>query len=93
MRLLTAVAAALLLSGVSATVAAAAAWSQQQELSASDGANSDLFGWSVSVSSDGNTALVGAYSKNSSTGAAYVFSRSGSSWIQQQELTASDGAS
>ena len=69
-------------------------WSQQQELTASDGAGEDRFGWSVALSSDGNTALVGApfkFGSNTYQGAAYVFTNSGGSW-SQQELTASDGA-
>jgi hypothetical protein len=49
------------------------AWTQQQELTASDAADNDRFGLFVGLSGDGNTALVGAYSKNSSTGAAYVY--------------------
>ena len=69
-------------------------WSQQQELTASDGSANDAFGYSVSVS--GDTALIGAWEKtvNSLTyqGAAYVFVLSGGTWSQQQELTASDGA-
>jgi nucleoside-specific outer membrane channel protein Tsx len=64
-------------------------WSQQAELTASDGASSDRFGASVALS--GSTALVGDPYKNSSTGAAYVFVRSGTTWSQQAELTASDG--
>jgi uncharacterized protein (TIGR03437 family) len=64
-------------------------WSQQQKLTAADGAASDQFGLSVSVS--GDTAVVGALGKNANRGAAYVFSRSGGVWSQQQELTASDG--
>jgi hypothetical protein len=70
-------------------------WSQQQELTASDGAAGDQFGFSVALS--GTTALVGAYNKtvgsNVVQGAAYVFTFNGSAWIQQQELTASDGSS
>ncbi len=65
-------------------------WSQQQELTATDGAASDSFGYSVSLS--GDTAVIGAYSKNRAQGAAYVFVGSGGQWSQQQELTASDGA-
>jgi len=65
-------------------------WSQQQELTASDGAAFDEFGVSVSVI--GDTALIGAISKNAYQGAAYVFVLSGGVWTQQQELTASDGA-
>jgi hypothetical protein len=65
-------------------------WSQQAELTASDAAANDHFGSSVAVS--GSTAVVGAPGKNSNTGAAYVFYPSGSTWSQQAELTASDGA-
>ena len=71
-------------------------WSQQQELTASDGAASAYFGISVSLSADGSTALIGAYAANvgvnTAQGAAYVFVLSGGTWSQQQELTASDGA-
>ena len=70
-------------------------WTQQAELTASDGAAGDNFGISVSVS--GNTAVVGAYGKtlnsNLGQGAAYVFLQSGGTWNQQAELIASDGAS
>lgn len=64
-------------------------WTQQQELFASNGASQDMFGSSVSLSAD--TALIGAAAVNSQTGAAYVFVRNGTTWTQQQELTASDG--
>lgn len=49
------------------------------------------FGYGVSLSANGSTALIDAIGKNSFTGTAYVFSRSGTSWSQQQELKASDG--
>jgi sugar lactone lactonase YvrE len=71
-------------------VRSAGVWSQQQELTASDGAMGDQFGTSVSVS--GNTVVIGAYHKGNAQGAAYVFVRSSGMWAQQQELTASDGA-
>lgn len=69
-----------------------ATWSQQAELTASDGATGDWFGWSVAVS--GSTALVGAtaYGDTSRAGAAYAFVRSGATWSQQSEITASDSA-
>jgi hypothetical protein len=66
-------------------------WTQQQELVAGDGATGDVFGSRLAI--NGTTALVGAMRKNSSTGAAYVFGQSGTTWSQQQELLASDGAS
>jgi hypothetical protein len=69
-------------------------WTQEAELAANDGAVVDAFGSSVSVS--GGTALVGAPARQVGTaadeGAAYVFVQSGTTWTQQAELTASDGA-
>jgi hypothetical protein len=64
-------------------------WTQQAKLTASDGAAGDGFGFSTSVS--GDTALVGAPYDDLSRGAAYVFTRSGTSWSQQERLTGSDG--
>ena len=46
------------------------------KLTASDGAASDAFGSSVSISSDGTTALIGAHlddDKGANSGSAYVF--------------------
>jgi hypothetical protein len=64
---------------------------QQQELTAADGIGSDLFGFSVALSADGRTALIGAVNRNNGQGAAYVFVLQGHTWVQQQELSASDG--
>jgi hypothetical protein len=63
-------------------------WTQQQKLASSDMAANDYFGRMVSIS--GDTVIVGAYGKNSHTGAAYVFTRSGTTWSQQQKLQSSD---
>jgi hypothetical protein len=72
-------------------------WTQQAKLLASDAASSDTFGFSSSISADGNTALIGAHledtSPNTNNGAAYVFTRSGTTWTQQAKLLASDAAS
>ena len=67
-------------------------WTQSQELTASDAAISDFFGYSVGVS--GTTAVIGAYEHGAtSAGAAYVYGQGlTGSWALQQELTASDGA-
>ena len=65
-------------------------WGQQAELTANDAATGDNFGSSVALS--GTTALIGALYKKTSTGAAYVFVHTGTSWSQQAELTASDSA-
>lgn len=61
-------------------------WIQQSKLLASDGASIDLFGISVSIS--GDYAIVGAVNDDDK-GAAYLFRRYGSIWIQQTKLTAS----
>src|SRR5262249_19736154 len=70
-------------------------WSLQAQLVASDGLTNDRFGWSVALSADGSTALVGApfpdVGANKDQGSAYVFVRSGVTWSQQAKIVASDG--
>jgi uncharacterized repeat protein (TIGR02543 family) len=76
---------------------------QQAYLKASNTEASDLFGWSVAIS--GDTVVVGATGEDSSatgvngnqsnnsassSGAAYVFTRSGTTWSQQAYLKASN---
>ena len=70
-------------------------WGAQAKLTASDGAATDSFG--VSVAINGDTAVVGAYmddigANSTDQGSAYVFTRSGTNWMEQTKLTASDGA-
>ena len=63
------------------------------QLTASDGAAYDYFGYSVSQS--GTIGLVGAFAKNSDQGAAYVFRNldtASGTVTEKVELTASDGA-
>jgi hypothetical protein len=70
-------------------------WAQQgDELTASDGAAQDYFGYSVALS--GDTALIGAPYRQVGAreleGIAYVFVRSGDTWSRQGDaLTASGG--
>lgn len=68
-------------------------WSQQQKLVASDRMLSDSFGYSVAI--DGDTVVAGAAFGGGfgHPGAAYVFTRSGTTWTEQSKLTASDGQS
>ncbi len=66
---------------------------ETRKLTASDGAASDYFGYSVSIS--GDTAIVGAYRDDNYSGSAYIFSRDqggANNWGQVKKLTASDGA-
>lgn len=70
-------------------------WNETAKLTASDGAEGDKFGRSVSVS--GNIAIVGAYEdddKDSDSGSAYLFEKDETTgqWIETAKLTASDGA-
>jgi phosphopantetheinyl transferase (holo-ACP synthase) len=67
-------------------------WTFQSKITAPDGANDDSFGWSVSLSSDGSYALVGANGPVGTNGGAYIFSRSGTSWTYQSKITAPDQA-
>jgi hypothetical protein len=69
-------------------------WTQQAALSAQGGHIGDLFGGSVAVS--GTTVAVGCRALNSgagaSSGAVFVFTRSGTTWSQQARLVAGDSA-
>ena len=49
-------------------------------------------GWSVALSADGNTAIVGGIVDNRLTGAAWVFTRSGGVWTQQGSKLVGTGA-
>jgi hypothetical protein len=49
-----------------------------------------LFGFSVAMSADGRTALIGAPRDGASLGTAYVFTRTTSGWNEQAQLTGSE---
>ena len=53
------------------------------KLTASGETGAGDFGDSVALSSEGNTALIGGAGDNGGIGAAWVFTRSGSTWTQQ----------
>jgi FG-GAP repeat len=59
-------------------------WTMQARLSASDASAYDKFGYSVSI--DGNAVVIGAPYHSANAGAAYLFTRSGSTWSQRKEL-------
>ncbi len=66
-------------------------WTEHTILSASDGIKDDLFGISVSI--DGEYAVIGAPIHNQAKGAAYIFKRNGGVWSEQAKLLAADGNS
>jgi hypothetical protein len=65
-------------------------WVEEQKLVASDGAKYDAFGSSAAIA--GDVAVVGAMFEDHDglidPGAAYVFRRSASGWVEEQKLTA-----
>ncbi len=66
-------------------------WVEEQMLTASDAAEDDRFGHSAAIS--GNVIVVGAAyddDAGSASGSAYVFRYDGTSWVEEQKLTASD---
>ena len=81
-------------------------WVEQTYIKASNTGPSDLFGRAVSLSADGNTLAVGANSEDSNTtgvgsipnddgaandsGAVYVFARTGTTWVEQAYVKASN---
>src|SRR5438874_7576815 len=79
-------------------------WSQQAYIKQSNTDTADLFGYSVGLSADGNTLAASAYDEDGSareingvqdrnrrgTGAIYVFTRTGTTWIQTAYVKASN---
>jgi hypothetical protein len=83
----------------------AGAWSQQAYIKASNTDAFDYFGFELALSADGATLAVGAYHEDGAStgingsqisnaafgsGAAYVFTRTGSAWSQQAYIKASN---
>jgi len=58
-------------------------WAQQEKLVGTDAVGTANQGGSVSLSADGNTALVGGRGDAQGIGAAWVWTRGGNSWSQQ----------
>lgn len=80
-------------------------WSSEAYLKASNGEAGDQFGYALALSNDGNRLIVTAWNEDSSStgidgietsngsgnaGAAYFFTRSGSAWIQDAYIKASN---
>ena len=67
-------------------------WTQQGEkLTGGEEVGEGYFGKSVALSADGSTALIGGYNDNEHRGAAWVFTRAGSTWTQQGEKLTGGG--
>ena len=59
-----------------------AVWSQQAKLVGTGAVGNAAQGFSVSLSGEGNTAIVGGFVDNDVAGAAWVYTRSGGVWSQ-----------
>ncbi len=71
----------------------AGTWTQQGNKLVGTGAiGKAKQGWSVSISADGNTAIVGGSADNSNIGAVWVYIRSGGVWTQQGNKLVGTGA-
>jgi hypothetical protein len=64
-------------------------WSQQAKL-VGTGSPFSLQGYSVSLSDDGNTALVGGLGESAGIGAAWVFKRTAGAWVEVTKLVGAD---
>ena len=60
-------------------------WTEQAKLTASDVAGGDRFGRSVAIA--GDTIVVGATPETGQNGSAFVFTRTGTTWTEQDHLT------
>jgi len=70
-------------------VRSGATWSQTATLAGSDTGPGDGFGWDVALA--GNTAVIGAPRNSPDVpGSAYVFTKTGTGFVQQAELTSPD---
>ncbi len=70
-------------------------WSQRVKLAPTDAIGRSQLGFSVALSADGNTALVGGPGDDNAQGAAWIFTRSGIHWSEVSKLVGigSSGAS
>ncbi|HWE82467.1 MAG TPA: fibronectin type III domain-containing protein [Gaiellaceae bacterium] len=65
-------------------VRSAGTWSPQESFTGQ--ASFGGFGWSVALSADGNTALMGSPGDNGDAGRAWVFTRTGTTWSPATQL-------
>ncbi|MHC4992815.1 MAG: FG-GAP repeat protein, partial [Planctomycetota bacterium] len=68
-------------------------WDEDPKLLASDGADDDFFGGAVDV--NGDLAIVGAAQNDEggeNSGTAYIFRFDGTTWTEEQMISASDAA-
>ncbi len=67
-------------------------WTQQAKLLPLDPEEFDQFGYSVSISSDQSSVIVGSRYDNDRSGSAYIFTDNTGPWMQQTKLFPLDGS-
>lgn len=71
-------------------------WVETQRLIPGEASRNGAFGWSVALTENGTTALVGAPEEDAvstfASGSAYVFASRDGEWVETQRLTADDPA-
>jgi hypothetical protein len=65
-------------------------WHEAQKLEPSGRTSRAEFAWSVAVSRDGQTALIGAPQQGANEGSAWVYRRNGEVWEEQAQLNAGE---
>jgi hypothetical protein len=60
-------------------------WTEQQKLVSSEATSAAELGYSVALSADGSTALLGGIDNAGGVGAAWVYTLEGGKWVQQGE--------
>ncbi len=67
-------------------------WTQQAKLVSKEASGNVQQGYSVALSANGDTALVGGKTYTGGTGAAWVFTRTGSTWTERAKLVGSEAS-
>jgi len=65
-------------------------WTEQQKITVTDNIGASSFGYSVSLSTNGNNLAASGPDDNSANGAVWIFARGGTTWIEQQKITVTD---
>lgn len=68
-------------------------WTLDEKITPSDSQGGDAFGLlQVSLSANGNTAVIGSHLYDGGAGQVYIWTRSGTNWTEKQIILPSDGA-
>src|SRR5260221_1148007 len=85
-------AVAIVVTLLSSSTAAAQFAQQGSKLVGTGATGAAMQGQAVSLSSDGNTAIVGGPNDNTGVGAGWIWTRSGTTWTQQGSKLVGTGA-